>query len=326
MNPPLLEVTDLSVEFSTPLGKIYALNQVSFSLQAGETLGIVGESGSGKSVTCSALMRLLPENKATVSSGKVIFGGHSLLELKESVFSRLRGHKISYIFQDPMSTLNPYLSIGYQIMEPLLIHTAMSKKEAKKQALLAMEEVGIAHPEARFDAYPHEFSGGMRQRVVIAMALITRPTLLIADEPTTALDVTLQKQILSLIAKRQKELGTSLILISHDLGLVSHYADNIQVMYAGRIIEKAPTQILLKRPLHAYTKALLASRPQHQEKNQPLYTLPGLAPSLFSPPHECSFAPRNTLGKPELCLKDRLPLLKEVEPLHFVQDCPGCLA
>lgn len=325
MSAPLLSVNQLSVAFQTTRGLLHAVNDVSFSLQEGETLGIVGESGSGKSVTCSAIMGLLPEANARILGGEVIFGGHNLLTWESTLWQRIRGNKMAYIFQDPMTTLNPYLTIGYQIMEPLLIHRNISSKEAKKAAIEAMEEVGISHAASRFNSFPHEFSGGMRQRVVIAMALITRPSLLIADEPTTALDVTVQKQVLDLIKQRQAELGTSIILITHDLGVVARYTDRIQVMYAGRAIESAPAKELINSPRHAYTQALLRSRPQGAAKDKPLLSIPGLPPDLHIVPQGCAFSPRNILGDASRCLTQEVPSFIEITPQHFVQNCPGCV-
>lgn len=322
----LLDVQNLSVRFHTRSGIVKAVEDVSFTLRRGETLGIVGESGSGKSVTCSALTRLLPVPPARIESGTAVFGGQDLLTLSEKWLRTIRGNRISYIFQDPMTALNPYLTVGDQIMEPLLIHKGTSRKEARNRAIIAMEEVGIPEAEARLRAYPHEFSGGMRQRVVIAMALITRPEVLIADEPTTALDVTVQKQVLDLIKERQKKLRTAVILITHDLGVVSRNADRIQVMYAGRTVESAPSHDLLHHPRHAYTRALLKSVPGANPKDKPLHTIPGLPPDLAHAPAGCAFHPRNTLGRPELCLRDKAPELIEISSDHWVQNCPGCLA
>ena len=230
------------------------------------------------------------------------------------------------IFQDPMTSLNPYLTVGEQIAEPLVIHEGINKKEALARALEQLSLVGIPDPEQRMNAYPHQFSGGMRQRVMIAMALITKPEILIADEPTTALDVTVQKQVLDLIKKLQQDMGTAVILITHDLGVVRQYADRINVMYAGSIVESASSGELLEHPRHAYTKALMKSIPGQHAKGAPLYTIPGLPPNMTHLPSGCSFRPRNTLGKPELCLKDREPELAEISPGHWVQNCPGCLA
>ena len=327
MSTAILQVSNLSVEFHSRAGINYAVNDVSFQLHAGETLGIVGESGSGKSVTCSALMGLLPRPPAVIApSAKAMFKGEDLLHIPERRFYRFRGKSISMIFQDPMTALNPCMTIGDQVAEPLIIHHGLSRKEARSRAIEELALTGIPEPEKRAKAYPHEFSGGMRQRVMIAMALITRPQILIADEPTTALDVTVQKQVLDLLQARQQELGTAIILITHDLGVVRQYAHRIQVMYAGSIVESAPTEELLRTPRHAYTRALMASIPGAQTKGEKLQTIPGLPPTLRVPVRGCAFRARNTIGRAELCLTESLPELTEISPGHFVRNCPGCLA
>lgn len=322
----MLQVKDLSVEFRSRAGTVYAVNKVSFDIKAGETLGIVGESGSGKSVTCSALMGLLPKPPAWIpETAQATFEGRDLLKLNEKELSTLRGNRISMIFQDPMTSLNPCMTIGDQVAEPLVIHRGMKWKEARALAVEELARVGIPNPAERATCYPHEFSGGMRQRVMIAMALVTRPQLLIADEPTTALDVTVQKQVLDLLQARQQELGTAIILITHDLGVVKQYAHRIQVMYAGSILESAPAQELIEHPRHAYTRALMASIPSAHAKGCRLQTIPGLPPSLKEPVRGCTFKPRNITGKPELCLTDRVPELIEISPNHWVRNCPGCV-
>ncbi len=230
------------------------------------------------------------------------------------------------IFQDPMTSLNPCMTIGDQVAEPLIIHRGMRRKDAQKLAIEELERTGIPNAAQRAKSYPHEFSGGMRQRVMIAMALITRPEFLIADEPTTALDVTVQKQVLDLLRTRQRELGTAIILITHDLGVVREYAHRIQVMYAGSAVECAATQELLEHPLHAYTRSLMASIPARHTKGSKLQTIPGLPPTLRQPICGCAFRPRNIIGKPELCLTDSVPDMVEHSPGHFVRNCPGCLA
>ena len=326
MSTPLLQVRDLTVEFHSRAGVNYAVNGVSFDLDAGETLGIVGESGSGKSVTCSTLMGLLPSPPARIGKGsRAWFDGTDLLHAPEKEHARLRGKRISMIFQDPMTCLNPCMCIGDQVAEPLVLHQGLSWREARRLAVEELARTGIPDPEKRARAYPHEFSGGMRQRVMIAMALITRPQILIADEPTTALDVTVQKQVLDLLRARQQELGTAIILITHDLGVVRQYAHRIQVMYAGSIVESAPAEELIHHPLHAYTRALMASIPGAADKGRRLQTIPGLPPTLREPARGCAFRPRNTLGNPALCLTDRTPELIEASPGHWVRNCPGCL-
>ncbi|PNC38091.1 dipeptide/oligopeptide/nickel ABC transporter ATP-binding protein [Akkermansia muciniphila] len=322
----MLSVRNLSASFHTRAGIVRAVRNVSFDVAPGETLGIVGESGSGKSVTCYSMMGLIPMPPGRIESGSAMLDGTDLLHCPEKELRSIRGKRISMIFQDPMTSLNPYLTIGEQVAEPLVIHERAGKKEARDRALEQLALVGIPDAEQRMDAYPHQFSGGMRQRVMIAMALITSPEILIADEPTTALDVTVQKQVLDLIRKLQQDMGTSVILITHDLGVVRQYADRINVMYAGRIVESAPARELLEHPRHAYTRALMKSIPGLHAKGSPLYTIPGLPPNMMQEPCGCSFRPRNTLGNPELCLTDREPELVEISPGHSVQNCPGCLA
>ena len=323
---PLLSVRHLTTRFHTRNGVVHAVEDVSFDVAAGRTLGIVGESGSGKSVTCYSLLGLIPQPPGRIHSGTAIFDGIDLLKAGPRQLRGISGKRISMIFQDPMTSLNPYLRISDQLTEPLALHENLRGPKALERAIEALAEVGIPDPAERIHAYPHEFSGGMRQRVMIAMALITRPELLICDEPTTALDVTVQKQVLDLISDRQRQLGTAVIFITHDLEVVSQVCDYVNVMYAGRIIESAPKDELFRRPLHAYTRALLKSIPSRHAKNELLYTIPGLPPDLAHPPAGCAFRARNTLGDPDLCLTDESPALAEIEPGHFVQNCPGCLA
>ncbi len=321
----LLEVSNLTTRFHTRNGTVHAVEDVSFSLEAGQTLGIVGESGSGKSVTCYSLLGLIPKPPGRIHSGKALFKGTDLLSASNSDLRAIRGKRISMIFQDPMTSLNPYLKISDQLIEPLIQHEGMRAKEALHRGIEALEEVGIPEPAKRINAYPFEFSGGMRQRVMIAMALITQPEILIADEPTTALDVTVQKQVLDLIKDRQQKLGTAVIMITHDLHVVSQTCDHTQVMYAGQTVESAPSSTLFQNPKHAYTRALLRSMPAMQSKGERLYTIPGLPPKLTTPPSQCSFHPRNTLGNPQKCLTSTAPTLSEISTGHWVQNCPGCL-
>jgi len=322
----LLDVQHLTTRFHTRNGIVHAVEDVSFKVHRGETLGIVGESGSGKSVTCYSLLGLIPTPPGRIVRGTAMFDGVDLLKATRKQLGGIRGKRISMIFQDPMTSLNPYMRIIDQITEPLALHENIKGKAARTKAIDALAEVGIPDPEKRIDSFPHEFSGGMRQRVMIAMALITKPELLICDEPTTALDVTVQKQVLDLIKDRQTELGTSIIFITHDLAVVSEVCDHVNVMYAGRIVENATRQELFSNPLHAYTRSLLKSIPAAQPKGQPLITIPGLPPNLAHPPEGCAFKPRNLLGKPELCVTDHPPELSEISSDHFVQNCPGCLA
>jgi oligopeptide transport system ATP-binding protein len=322
----LLDVKNLTTRFHTRNGIVHAVEDVSFSLEKGKTLGIVGESGSGKSVTCYSLLGLLPMPPGRIERGTAMFGGIDLLKAPEKELLKIRGKRISMIFQDPMTSLNPFMRIRDQLTEPLELHENLRGKAALTRAIDALAEVGIPDPEKRISSYPHEFSGGMRQRVMIAMALITKPELLICDEPTTALDVTVQKQVLDLIRDRQRDLGTAVIFITHDLAVVSEMCDTINVMYAGRIVESAARADLFSEPLHAYTRSLLKSIPAAQPKGQPLITIPGLPPNLAHPPKGCAFQPRNLVGDAKLCITDQAPQLAEILPGHFAQNCPGCLA
>ncbi|MGB1874729.1 MAG: ABC transporter ATP-binding protein [Akkermansiaceae bacterium] len=323
---PLLEVTNLTTRFHTRNGIVHAVEDVSFTVEKGQTVGIVGESGSGKSVTCYSLVGLIPQPPGRIHSGRAVFDGIDLLRAEPRLLRSIRGKRISMIFQDPMTSLNPYLKISTQLTEPLEIHEGIKGKAALHRAIDALAEVGIEEPEKRIHAYPHEFSGGMRQRVMIAMALITRPELLICDEPTTALDVTVQKQVLDLIKDRQRELNTAVILITHDLAVVHQTCDQVNVMYAGRLVERARTQALFETPLHAYTRALMKSIPATHSKGEPLYTIPGIPPDLSAPPAGCAFRARNTLGDASQCLTDSPPELREIYAGHFAQNCPGCLS
>jgi len=280
---PLLEVTDLRTYFHTRRGVYRAVDGVSFSLEKGETLGIVGESGSGKSVTCSSLLGLIPQPPGRIESGTAMFDGTDLLHCSPAELRAIRGRRIAMIFQDPMTSLNPYLRISEQLIEPLLIHGKISKADALARGLAMLEAVGIPDAAKRLHSYPHEFSGGMRQRVMIAMALITKPDLLIADEPTTALDVTVQAQILELLKRLQRELGMAVLFITHDLAVVSGLCDRVQVMYAGRIVESADTRTLFRSPQHPYTKALQRCIPALQDKGRELFTIPGMPPDLSKP-------------------------------------------
>jgi oligopeptide transport system ATP-binding protein len=312
---PLLDVQDLRTSFLTRGAVFRAVDGVSFSLERGETLGLVGESGSGKSVTCTSLLRLLPSPPARIAGTHAKFDGTDLLRATDAEMRTIRGKRISMIFQDPMTSLNPYLRISEQLIEPLLIHEKISRKAALDRALAMMEAVGINDSANRLHSYPHEFSGGMRQRVMIAMALITKPELLIADEPTTALDVTVQAQILELIKKLQRELGMAVIFISHDLGVVAGLCDRVMVMYAGRIVETASVTDLFREPRHPYTRALQRSIPALQPKGGELYTLPGLPPDLSKPLPGCAFAERCEFAAPA-CRTGSAPALATCAPAH----------
>ena len=310
----LLEVQNLRAYFHTRNGIVRAVDGVSFSVEKGETLGIVGESGSGKSVTCYSLMGLIPKPPGRIESGTARFDGADLLAMNEAELNKIRGKRIAMIFQDPMTSLNPYLRIEEQLIEPLLIHEKMPRAEAVKRAIRALEEVGVPDAARRIRSHPHEFSGGMRQRVMIAMALITQPDLLIADEPTTALDVTVQAQILDLIARLQRERGMAVIWISHDLGVVAGFCRRVLVMYAGRVVESGRVEDIFARPLHPYNRALQRSIPALQGKGAELYTIPGLPPDVSKPLPACAFAERCEFAEPG-CRTGEVAL-KEIEPGH----------
>jgi oligopeptide transport system ATP-binding protein len=310
----LLEVENLRTYFYTRGGVIRAVNDVSFTLSRGETLGIVGESGSGKSVTCYSLLGLIPKPPGKIVSGQANFGGVDLLNCPEGELRQIRGKRISMIFQDPMTSLNPYMRISDQLVEPLLVHEKISRAKARAKAIASLQEVGIQDAASRIDLYPHQFSGGMRQRVMIAMALISRPEILIADEPTTALDVTVQAQILELIKQRQKELGTSVIFITHDLGVVASFCKDVNVMYAGRIVESASTEEIFARPRHPYNAALQQSIPALHKKGELLFTIPGLPPDLTIDVPGCSFAPRCAHAT-DRCQKES-PSLQQTDANH----------
>jgi oligopeptide transport system ATP-binding protein len=321
----LLEVTNLKTYFHTRDGVVKAVDGISFSLGRGETVGIVGESGSGKSVACYSLLGLVPMPPGRIEGGTAIFDGRNLLGMSERELRSVRGKRISMVFQDPMTSLNPYMRVRDQLMEPLRLHEGLDKRSAFARAVQALEDVGIEDAGSRVHRFPHEFSGGMRQRVMIAMALVTSPEILIADEPTTALDVTIQRQVLDLIKDRQRALGTAVIFITHDLAVVSEVCDRVHVMYAGRFVEAAPTDQLFAAPIHPYTKALEASIPAMQAKGRALYTIPGSPPDLVNLPGGCAFAPRcEHPGKSDLCTSAP-PEFKEVRPGHWAQACPGCV-
>jgi oligopeptide transport system ATP-binding protein len=289
----ILEVKDLNISFHTFAGEVKAIRGVTFDLLKGETLAIVGESGSGKSVTTKSIMRLLPEHNSEIKGGEILFGGKDLTKLSDKQMQKIRGKEISMIFQDPMTSLNPTMKIGNQIMEPLIKHQNMSRHAARQRALELLKLVGIPKPEIRIDQYPHQFSGGMRQRVVIAIALACNPKVLIADEPTTALDVTIQAQILELMKDLQKKIDTSIIFITHDLGVVANVADRVAVMYGGKIVEIGTADEIFYNPQHPYTWGLISSMPDMETEDEELYSIPGTPPDLLEPPKGDAFAPRN---------------------------------
>ena len=319
MGKKLLEVKDLSVSFNTYAGEVQALRGISFSVDRGETLAIVGESGSGKSVTVQTIMRLIPMPPGEIKNGEILFEGEDLVKASIERMRELRGGKIGMIFQDPMTSLNPTIKVGKQIMEGILIHKNVTKEEAKQQAVEMLRKVGIPKPEERFHQYPHEFSGGMRQRAVIAIALSCEPDLLICDEPTTALDVTIQAQILDLINELKKELNIAVILITHDLGVVAETADRVVVMYAGEKLEEAPVRELFKNPKHPYTWGLLKSLPRLDMKmGEKLVSIPGTPPDLLKPPVGDPFAARS-----EYAMKidyERKPPMIDLGNGHFVKS------
>jgi oligopeptide transport system ATP-binding protein len=322
-NGNLLEVKDLRTYFETEDGVVKAVDGVGFELKRGETLGIVGESGSGKSVANLSLMRLIPEPPGKIVSGEILFGGRDVLKLSPREVRDIRGKQIAMIFQDPMTSLNPFMRVSKQLMEVTQTHLGHSKEQARAHAIEMLELVGIPDARARADSYPHEFSGGMRQRVMIAMALSCRPELLIADEPTTALDVTIQAQILELIKRLKAETGASVILITHDLGVVAGMTDHIIVMYAGKVFEQAPTVELFAQPGNPYTRGLLRSVPDALAEQGSLYQIPGLPPDLARLPPGCPFAPRCERAE-DICRNEFPPfvhLTREHHSLcHFANE------
>lgn len=320
MSEKILEVKNLEVSFRTYAGVSHAVRGVNFHLNRGETLAIVGESGCGKTVTSKAIMGLLPESNTDINraeGAQILFNGENLLDFDEKKMTEIRGSKISMIFQDPMTSLNPTMKIGDQIMESILIHQDISKQEAEKQALEMLELVKIPNAKERMKQYPFEFSGGMRQRAMIAVALACKPEILIADEPTTALDVTIQAQIMDLIGELQKELNMAVILVTHDLGVVASVADRIQVMYAGKIVERGTVDEIFYQSTHPYTRALLSSVPKITTNNKAtLYSLKGTPPDLITPPVGCSFAPRCEYGM-KVC-REKYP---DVTSFSCTQEC-----
>lgn len=302
----LLEIRDLKTSFFTHVGEVKAVGGISFTLKKGQAVGIVGESGSGKSVSMMSLMRLLSDN-GKIINGEIIFDNKDLVRLKEKDMEKIRGNDIGMIFQDPMTSLNPVYTIGKQVIEPLMKHKAMTKIEAYNTALKMLSIVGIPSPEKRMTQYPHEFSGGMRQRVMIAMAMVCNPKLLIADEPTTALDVTIQAQILELMKDLKEKINTSIILITHDLGVVADVCDDINVMYGGLIIEKGSKEDIFYHPKHPYTWGLLKSIPNPKSQlKERLKPIDGQPPDLLKPPVGCPFAPRCEYAM-KICLAKRPP-------------------
>jgi oligopeptide/dipeptide ABC transporter ATP-binding protein len=317
----LLDVRDLSVRFDTHQGSVRAVDGVSFALEEGETLGLVGESGSGKSVTNLALLGLVPSPPGVIDRGQALYGGRDLLRLPARELRRLRGNELAMIFQDPMTSLNPLLTIGRQLGEVLEVHRGASRREARRRSAAGLGDVGIPEPERRLDQYPHELSGGMRQRVMIAMALLCDPKVLVADEPTTALDVTIQAQILDLLRDLQRRHGTAIVLITHDLGVVAGMSDRVQVMYAGRLVEAAPTGPLFAAPEHPYTAGLLASVPRLDGGAASLHAIPGAPPDLADLPPGCAFEPRCG-RRTDACRREAPPLVPVAGAPDRLVACP----
>ncbi len=318
MSEKILEIKNLETHFFSSRGVAKAVDKVSYHVNKGEILGVVGESGCGKSVTSLSILQLVASPPGKIVGGEIIFDGEDLLKLSASEMQkRIRGNRISMIFQDPMTSLNPLFTVGQQLMEPLMLHRGMNEKQAKEEAIHMLKLVGIPMPERRFKQYPHSMSGGMRQRVMIAMALCCNPEVLIADEPTTALDVTIQAQILDLMKKLRDELGTSIIMITHDLGVVAEMCDRAVVMYCGSVVEEGTVEEIFHDPQHPYTRGLLASIPKLTDENAQLYNIKGTVPSLTALPNGCRFAERceHCDGR---CQSTR-PGLTELTPTHKVR-------
>lgn len=304
----ILEIKDLCVEFQTVEGTVRAVNHLNYTLHKGEKLGIVGESGSGKSVSSLGVMQLIPNPPGKITRGAIIYKGEDLVHASEKKMQQIRGNEISMIFQEPMTSLNPIIKCGQQIAESLRLHRGMKKKEAMEEAIRMMRAVGIANPEVRAYEYPHQMSGGMRQRVMIAMALACQPQILIADEPTTALDVTIQAQILDLIRDLNESMNTSVVFITHDLGVVSELCDTVIVMYTGKIVEKAPVRELFKDPKHPYTVGLMNAIPRITKDRPPLQTIEGVVPNPTERIYGCSFSPRCSHAT-EQCRHEQPPIV-----------------
>jgi oligopeptide/dipeptide ABC transporter ATP-binding protein len=324
MSPqPLLEVRDLRTHFFTRDGVVRAVDGVSLSVERGRTLGLVGESGSGKSVTALSIIGLIPKPPARIVGGEVVFDGRDLTTLSERELEDVRGKRIAMIFQDPMTSLNPTLTIGTQLLETLRRHLDLPKREARRRAIELLDEVGLPNPETRLDDYPHRLSGGMRQRVMIAMAISCEPDLLIADEPTTALDVTVQAQVLDLLDELRTQHDMAMIVITHDMGVIAEVADHVVVMYAGQVVEHAPVTELFARPEHPYTEALLGALPQLEDgtaRTGRLTAIPGRPPDLLFPPEGCRFAARCPYANEADGCATHMPELRELRPGHLVRS------
>ncbi|NMM62890.1 ABC transporter ATP-binding protein [Clostridium sp. P21] len=316
MTKDLLEVKNLKTYFNTEDGLVKAVDDVSFKIKEGETLAVVGESGCGKSITAMSIMRLIPNPPGKIIGGEIYFDGKDVIKLPDEEMMKIRGNQISVIFQEPMTSLNPVFTVGEQISEAIILHRNVDEKEARKQSIESLKLVGIPRADEIVDSYPHELSGGMRQRAMIAMAVSCNPKLLIADEPTTALDVTIQAQILDLMRELKKKLKTSIMLITHDLGVVAEMADYIVVMYAGKIVEETSVLELYKNPLHPYTIGLLNSKPAIYKESDRLYSIPGQVPNPLNMPTGCYFNPRCSKCT-DKCVQSQ-PALVEVEPGHKI--------
>ena len=322
MNEPLLAVRGLRTYFFTREGVVRAVDGVSFEVEEGRVLGLVGESGCGKSVTALSIMGLVPRPPADIVGGQVLLHGRDLATLSERELEEVRGKEIAMVFQDPMTSLNPTLTIGTQITETIRRHTESSRSAARERAVELLDEVGIPDPRRRLDDYPHRLSGGMRQRVLIAISISCEPALLIADEPTTALDVTVQAQILDLLEELRERRRMAMLFITHDMGVIAEAADEVAVMYAGQIVEQAPVQELFDRPEHPYTEALLGALPQVEDagvRHRRLTTIPGRPPDLVAPPEACRFAPRCPYAGHDACTS-HMPELREIRPGHLVRS------
>jgi len=318
--PPLLSIEDLRVVFGPPGREQVAIDGVSLSLARGEVLGVVGESGCGKSLTALSVLKLIPDPPGRIAGGRILLDGKDLTRAGEREMNRIRGKEISMIFQEPMTALNPVFRVGEQIGETLRVHDRLGRTEARARALQLLERVGISNPLQRLDQYPHELSGGMRQRIMIAIALACRPKILIADEPTTALDVTIQAQILQLLRDLQREMGMAVMLITHDLGVVAQVVDRVAVMYAGRIVEEGSVADVFERPSHPYTRLLLQSIPSLEHQQDRLQTIPGMVPSLSRLPPGCRFHPRCPDARP--ACREQAPASFEIRPGHVA----ACIA
>ena len=316
MSEPILSIKDLVTEFSTPDGTVNAVDHVSYDVYPGETLGVVGESGSGKSVTVMSVLGLIPQPPGNIAGGEILFEGRDLLKLSASQMRKIRGSDISMIFQDPMTSLNPVIKVGHQIAEAMQVHRKLTDDVARKEAIELLQLVGVPNAEDRYSQYPHEYSGGMRQRAMIAMAMANKPKLLIADEPTTALDVTIQAQVLDVLTTAKEEANAATILITHDLGLVAEMADRVVVMYGGRVVETGDVDTIFHEPRHPYTLGLISSLPRLDQDLDRLVPIKGQPPSLINLPSGCAFHPRCSLRQGrELCYQER-PELTEVGSAH----------